>query len=537
MTVKKLFLLLLAFAWGLWSFAQQQIAVHGDFQINSQTYAPDSIIDAQAPPEKLLANIYGNIVFRYRNFSAGLRYEAYQNALLGYDRRYNGQGIAHRYIDYTDTFISITLGNFYEQFGNGLVLRTFEDRSLGYDNAFDGMRLRLHPVSGLYIKTLIGRQRYFWEKSSGIVRAADAEINVNDLLHKQWKTDISIGGSFVSKYQPDDNPVYKLPQNVAAFATRVNINRGYFALNAEHAYKINDPSADNGYIYKPGNATYLTMSYARTGFGFIISADRYDNFSFRSDRNATLNSLYINSLPTIVPTHSYGLETIYPYVVQPLNEMGISAQLFIRFKRKSFLGGKYGTFVSLDMIRINNIDKSPVFDGTGYVSRFFVPGKDIFYQEIAAKVEKKFSRSFKLKAKYMNLVYNKDFVQGMVGYGTVYANIAVLDMLYKFSLRKALRTELQVLQSHQDLGNWVMAFAEYSFSPHWYFSVFDQYNFGNTHLDRPVNYYTIAITYVRQASRISIGYGRQREGIVCVGGVCRNVPASNGFTFSISTSF
>jgi len=32
-------------------------------------------------------------------------------------------------------------------------------------------------------------------------------------------------------------------------------------------------------------------------------------------------------------------------------------------------------------------------------------------------------------------------------------------------------------------------------------------------------------------------YGKQREGIFCVGGVCRNVPASNGVTLTITSSF
>jgi hypothetical protein len=34
-----------------------------------------------------------------------------------------------------------------------------------------------------------------------------------------------------------------------------------------------------------------------------------------------------------------------------------------------------------------------------------------------------------------------------------------------------------------------------------------------------------------------MSYGKQRAGIFCVGGVCRNVPASNGFAISITSSF
>ena len=38
-------------------------------------------------------------------------------------------------------------------------------------------------------------------------------------------------------------------------------------------------------------------------------------------------------------------------------------------------------------------------------------------------------------------------------------------------------------------------------------------------------------------SRFELGYGKVREGIFCVGGVCRNVPSSNGFTLNITSSF
>ncbi|HML86108.1 MAG TPA: DUF6029 family protein [Bacteroidales bacterium] len=34
-----------------------------------------------------------------------------------------------------------------------------------------------------------------------------------------------------------------------------------------------------------------------------------------------------------------------------------------------------------------------------------------------------------------------------------------------------------------------------------------------------------------------MSYGRQREGLLCVGGVCRQVPAATGFTLTLTTSF
>jgi len=68
-------------------------------------------------------------------------------------------------------------------------------------------------------------------------------------------------------------------------------------------------------------------------------------------------------------------------------------------------------------------------------------------------------------------------------------------------------------------------------------TILNQYNYGNKVEDLRVNYPTAQVTYIQNALRMSIGYGRQRAGIFCVGGVCRNVPAANGLTVAITSSF
>ena len=46
-----------------------------------------------------------------------------------------------------------------------------------------------------------------------------------------------------------------------------------------------------------------------------------------------------------------------------------------------------------------------------------------------------------------------------------------------------------------------------------------------------------ALGFLKGANRFEIGYGKKREGIFCVGGVCKTVPSSNGFSLNISSSF
>ena len=65
----------------------------------------------------------------------------------------------------------------------------------------------------------------------------------------------------------------------------------------------------------------------------------------------------------------------------------------------------------------------------------------------------------------------------------------------------------------------------------------DQYNYGNPVEGQKLHYIYGSLGYIKDATRITLGYGRQRAGLFCVGGVCRFVPASNGLTLSFTHSF
>ncbi len=223
--------------------------VQGNIYSEINYYLSDTLIGADEVPEYFRANIYGNVFYRYKGFNAGIRYEAYQPPLLGFDNKYEGQGIAHRFVNYSDSLYEVTIGNFYEQFGSGIILRAYEDKNLGIDNAFDGFRLLVRPYNGLTIKGIIGKQRYFWENGPGTVRGADVEWNLIQTFFPQSATTLTIGGSAVSRYEYDGNPIYNYPENVAAFSGRASLYSGNFFTSAEYAWKINDPSAANKEIF------------------------------------------------------------------------------------------------------------------------------------------------------------------------------------------------------------------------------------------------------------------------------------------------
>ena len=521
----------------------------GNFQGDFQYYISDSTINAVSPDELMLMNSYANFSYSKGNFSAGFRYEGYLNTLAGFpgeDGRNDGVGIPYRWAMFSSNGFEITAGNFYEQFGNGLTLRSYEEKALGVDNSIDGVRVRYTPKPGINFTGLVGKQRYYFELGPGIVRGFDGEIGINDLFAKlqDKKLRLSIGGSFVSKYQADEDPVYKLPENVGVSAGRMNLSYGTFNLNSEYAYKINDPSEDNDYIYKPGQAFLTTATYARSGLGILVSTKWVDNMSFRSDRNAILTDLSINQLPEITKNHTYTLAAYYPYATQPNGEWGAQAEIIYHLKRKSTLGGKYGTTIALNFSRVHDIDRLPLNDTTplgasgtdGYTTSFFSIGDELFYQDINVELTKKISKKFKMVLTYQNLTVNNDVLKQSEFHDMIHANIAIADLTYKFNRKQSLRGEFQGMFTNEDKGDWAMGLLEFNI-PHFFFTLMDSWNYGNDIKDERYHYYTVGLGYINGGNRIQLSYGKQRQGVMCVGGVCRTVPASNGLMLSISSTF
>lgn len=527
--------------------------ITGNFQLDAQIYKADSAIGAEEVREKLLMNSFANLLYSQGNFNAGLRFESYLNPIAGYDQRYKGTGIPYWFASWQKDNFAITAGHFYEQFGSGMILRSYEERNLGYDNALKGVRVIFSPTSGIALKGVIGTQRFYWETGPGIVRGLDAEFAINDLVKNYDLPRLTLGGSFVSKFEASSqiitgsygDQLLILPENVAAMAARFNIIHKGFMLDGEYAYKYNDPSAVNKFIYKEGQSILLQASYSQKGLGALISAKRTDNMSFKSSRTEKGSMLDINYLPALTRQHAYALSAMYPYATQPNGEMAIQGEVSYKIPKGTLLGGNYGTGITVNFSRISSIDRQKVADsiplgegGTlGYRSDFFAFGDTLYFQDFNVEVQHRFSQNLRALISWVKLDYNIEVVEGHPGEEMVHANIFIADVTYRLNNKNALKVELQHLSTKQDNGNWAQAMLEYSIAPTWFFNVMDQYNYGNEIKDQRFHYPTVAVGYTQNSSRLSLSYGKQREGIICVGGICRVVPASNGLTITLTSSF
>ena len=556
----------------------ENASVNGSFQTDAQYYMLDNGIDITDLHGKQFGiNGFGKVGYTSGNFTAGIRFEAFMPELNGFRQELNGVGLANFYATYDNDFIGVTVGDIYDQFGSGLVFRTYEEWSLGMDNSLRGVRTIIRPTQGVTLKGVYGRQRYFWasygndldaKNYRGIVRGIDGEWDLNQSIPAMNDAElkVSMGGSFVSKMQDTtvvNNLFYRIPVNVGAAAGRLNLAYGRFAFTTEYAHKINDPSAINNFIYKNGQALMSSLSYSQKGLGVVLQVKRTDNMSFKSNFTGMENDHDINFIPPINYTHTHSLPSIYTYSTQPNGEMAAQFQINYTIPKGTLLGGKYGTKLALNISQVNDIVRDSILvDGQmvinkkgtlGYASNFFAVSDHRFFRDINFEIDKKISSNWHLTAQYINLYYDIETIEGHAGAPVVQANIGFLDVTYKINRKQSLRFELQGLwekevkagyiydesekKDYQKRGDWAFALVEYTITPHWSFSLADKWNYGNPVPEFRDHYFTGTVSYLHDATRVMLSAGRQSEGVVCVGGVCRTVPASSGVSLTVSTSF
>ncbi len=545
--ISKLFCLTLSVAMAVPSFAQEKsgnkVTVSGSVMSDILIPQNDSKIGTEETNDWALTNTYADVNLMSDYVEAGARFEFTKHPLPGFESSFKGWGVPYIYVKGKYKWAELTVGNFYDQFGSGFIFRTYEERSLGIDNSILGGRLVLKPVKGVTVKALSGKQRRYWAHNDSWVSGADLELGLDQWFKamQEHNTYLTLGASWVNKHEKEEDIMtdathkLNLPENTNAFDVRANLQKGNFGLLAEYAWKTQDPSFDNGYIYRQGKVAMLSASWSKSGMSVLLQAKRSDNMSFRSRRSMTGTSSFINHLPAFTMEQTYTLAALYPYATHPDGEWAYQAELGYKFKRHTFLGGKYGTDIKINFSHVHAIDRHEHEDSgmgsDGYGSAFWKWGDQTYYQDLNVQIEKKFTKAFKLNLMYMNQFYNKTIVEGHGG--MIHSDIYIAEGKYQFNKKFTLRGELQYLTTADDEGDWLFALLELSMLPHWMFTVSDEYNCGETN----IHYYQGYVTFNIKSHRIQLGYGRTRAGYNCSGGVCRYVPASKGLTLSYNYNF
>ena len=532
----------------------QKVNFFGGFESNSQWYLNDKTLQIAHPNVPLRSNNYLFLNLKYKNWTAGIQGESYEDqALLNYNPKLNKSDVATYFVQYKNEKMDVTAGYFYEQFGSGLLFRSWEDRSLGINNALRGGRIIFSPTPYFTLKSIYGQQRTGFDVANSDVYGVDAELELSDLFQFET-TELSVGGSYVGREEKTKTVLNPNFNNLTvAFAGRINFTQNAFYFSTEYDYKSKDAiievrnQIENDFI-KPGTALLLNLGYSKKGFGIDGTFRRLENMDFFSERLAkgnAYNDRILNFVPSLTKQHHYNLANIYVYQAQPnvflgdetvlkTGEIGGQWDVFYNLKKGTTLGGKHGTKVAFNFSNWNALGGEFYLPKKDYKTDFIGFGKK-YFSDYNIEITKKWNEKWQSIFSYINQYYNKKLIEETEG--LVKTNILAAEATYKFSTAKSVRVLGEHMWADSDKKNWAASTVEYNHNSKLSVFVSDMYNYGNDDIKMRNHYYNIGTAYRQNSTRIALNYGRQRGGLVCVGGVCRFVPESSGISLSLNTTF
>lgn len=536
---------------GAIGFSQNNGYFFGGLESNSQWLLDDEDFGFVAPEDQFRANNYLQLNYSLGKFTAGVQYESYlPSALLGYSPTWDGQnGIGTYYLNFRNETLDITGGYFYEQFGSGLILRTWEDRQLGINNALKGVRVKFSPTTTFNLTGVYGQLRDGFDVSEGIIQGLDANVDLSQLMDID-AVDLKLGASYVGRYQ-SAGASDTIPANVNAYGGRLdfvvsNFYGGIEAITKDPDVLINEEVVTTPQLFD-GTALQVNLGYAQKGLGINTTFRRLENFTFYADRFAEgnqYNEQVVNYIPAITKQHDYLLSNIYVYNAQPrllftenekrAGEVGTQVDVYYSFDKESALG-KVGTKLAGNFSYWAGLETTFNTADLTYDTKFIGDG-DRYFRDLNLEIKNRWSSKWSTVASYQDVIIDKAVSKGGIlgSSGDIRAQIAVIEGTRRFEKGKALRMELQHLWTADDDKNWAAGVLEYNFNPSITVYAADSWNYGG---EQELHYYSVGGSYSKGRARFAMNYGRQRGGLICVGGVCREVPASTGVTANLVVTF
>lgn len=521
----------------------------GSFETNTIYYVEDSKTGAVVPHNSYGSNNFLKLDYQLGRFSAGVQLEYYPHPLVGtpmqgYEYVMEGfsiNNLTEKYISWTDRNYSVTVGDFYEQFGSGLILRAWEDRALGFNNSLGGARVTFNIKDIVEGKVLYAFPRFNLGYLSTQIAGGDLSFSLSNAIglldHR-----LSLEGSIVNRHFKNlpswyteyrDDYDFDLSKNVISYSGRVNYEYRGLSAKFEYVGKSKDVYLDNmtgEEVFKRGDAQLFEIGYTGSNYAVMAQFRRLNYMQsqlYRPDGGSGSLGLLpgntINYIPALSPQHTYMLAGLDPNSPQQNGEIGGQIDAFYTFRRGTDIGGKRGLKIHANYARYYSIN--------GTMSK---PGTNFYYRDFSFDIDK--SWNSKLRT-VLFVSLQKNAMHG--GEDVIRQNVFVADVTYKFTPKFSLRAELQYLYaphaegSKEVDGDWVAGLLEASFAPKWSIFVQDMYNHGGSE----INYYSAGASFTHSFIRIALSYGRNRAGYICSGGVCREMPAYTGGNLAMTLTF
>jgi hypothetical protein len=510
-------------------FAQSQGVVTGDLELFQNFFFLDSAILSDPIPPQYYQQLSStdawlNLNYRKDDLTIGVRFDLFLNSgLRNPFIVQNNQGIGFWFARKKLDKLELTVGNFYDQFGNGITFRAYEARGQNLDYAMFGMHARYQLSKDWMIKGFVGRQKFLFETYRPVIKGLNLEGNIHlgngiytrpgaSIVNRTLDNNtmqlvvgsienLPVGNRFIPKY------------NAYAYSAYNTIDFGKLSWNFEVAGKSREAVLNRlgDMENRQGSVVLTGLGYATSGFGANIMYKRTDQYEFRVSPLEILNDGLINFIPPTARMNTYRLTARYAPATQLIGEQGFQGDAVISLGEKGNL----------------MLNASDVRDLEG----------NQLYREFYAEAKYKLSKKWILMGGIQRLTYNQEIYEFKPGAPLVQTLTPFAEVTYKINRKKSLRMEVSHMETQQDLGSWWWGLIEYNVAPKYSISIMDMWNYGNKDPAKRIHYYTIFGAMNLTKLRLTGGYVRQVEGVICTGGVCRVEPAFNGMRFTMTSTF
>ncbi|GAB4369329.1 MAG: hypothetical protein Kow0042_10950 [Calditrichia bacterium] len=264
--------ILISFFFLMWSLN----LAYAQFTIQSNSYL-EYAYDQER--EEQYFEDWTDLYVLYQNWRAGIRYEIHRPPFPFSQDHESKNDLTQRFVEYRNSFMGITVGNFYTLLGRGLVLRSFENRILRWDNNIDGGKFEFYQRY-VDLQILGGKPRDLQEHRKKTLFGGAANIKPFSIVR--------FGGTYLRTKLEEEGEVYW----GSAF-TGFNFNWGNFYF--ERAFKEFSDEAPEGKAYYFSGNVYVSSLTA------LLEYRKYQRYALEE------GSLSYNNPPSVVREHLYTL--------------------------------------------------------------------------------------------------------------------------------------------------------------------------------------------------------------------------------------
>jgi hypothetical protein len=230
---------------------------------------------------------------------------------------------------------------------------------------------------------------------------------------------------------------------------------------------------------------------------------------FRSERGTRLQTALINFIPNFTKLNTYRLLTLYPYASQVAGETGGQLDWTIFTETGAELNANFSL----------------------YQQPRFIEAAMPLYREVNLEYSKDLSEDSKIRLLANYAHFNKGIVLG--GFPEIVKYQAIVaDFTRKISKNLSINTQAQHLYTRQDKGSWAMALLDFRIKSKCSIFITDEFNYSQNE-----HYYQVGSNLNLGSKTLGISYGKVREGLFCVGGVCQIIPEYKGLSINFGINF